>query len=539
MPFTAEQLASLPPEARLRYEQARQQREQARQQHQANQPATQEEIVVVKRMAEEEKKAHIQERQNPSQATVPMSPEDMQEIRVKIVEALSKMNAMTRNLLKMFHFTKDEQAIRAYLFRARYKLMRQYTEDGGKIFKDGFTVSKSEVDQIIIGLDKLQQKSDVMEMAKKREGQPAGSEPMGRSSSQQAPQPTPVAADKPPPKLPAGRPAPKAPAAPTTTHPPFGLRAHQSPAGEPQYFSKPPITQSNLQAPPPRKKAKTAPSPSVSQQGAGASPKSKVPSPDMRRQQQAVPEPPKPQAQPKLYPCSVVGCEMHAVGFSTEELRDNHYQEEHVRPFEDPQKFLEENMSLFFNVEDDETAKVAPAPAPAPAMGGSLSKQGQTPGIKEATPMSRDASMRRQGSAAGGPADRAPTPAAKESAEASWATTIDPQALTNTFGPMDTLNGNPMFDFGSYRPGTETPNDTPSGASEPNSDISEGAAVEIDMYWQPLGPDVLAEMSNMGMENFEQVVDPMQYSDFDFGTNDFSKPLKLQLDPSFYSLDPS
>lgn len=425
--------------------------------------------------------------------------------------------------------------------------MRQYTNDNDKIWKEGLTVSKAEVDQIHMGLDNLQLKLQQLWQPAKKPQAPGG-EAAGQPSSDQAPQPAPVAGDKQAPKPQASRPAPKgaqAPAAPTTSHPPFGLRAHQSPAGEPQYFNKPPITLSNLQAPPPRKKAKTAPSPSVPQQGTGISPKPKAPSPDMRRQQQPAPAPEPPKPQPETYPCSFVDCEMHNVGFSSEEIRDGHVQEVHVRPFENAPKYLDESMSMFFDMDGDDAAPAtpaAPAVPAAPPMGASLSKQGQTPGMKEATPMSRGASMGRQGSAVGGQAHRAPTPAGNEASEAVWAAaaTIDPQTLRNTYAPLDMLNGNMLVDYGSYRPGTETPNDTPSGASEPNSDITEGAALDIDVScWQPLNPDILADVSNMDVEQYDYLASPMHYPDMDFGSVDFSKPVRLQLDPMMYSLDPS
>jgi hypothetical protein len=102
---------------------------------------------------------------------------------------------------------------------------------------------------------------------------------------------------------------------------------------------------------------------------------------------------------------------MHITGFQSEGARDTHYRDEHVKPYEDPLKFFEENLSAVLSVDYDGTPKTAikhgvqeAGSASAPAMHASLSKQGQTPSSKPdlaATPMSRDASMRRQGSAAG------------------------------------------------------------------------------------------------------------------------------------------
>ncbi|KAK1835159.1 hypothetical protein QBC39DRAFT_341796 [Podospora conica] len=535
--LTADQVAALNPEQRAKYEQLRQDQMHAQALNSIAGTATPDDYLALRKMANEEKAMHDQERQNPTQAIIPMSPEDMNDVREKISQALNKMNRLNRHhaTIALFISTEDKAAIRCYLFRSRFRLLRQYTNDTDYVWKkDGLTISKSEVDQLHLGLDKLL--SAVNQLVQSaRKPQALGGEAMGQSTPQQAPQPTPVVVDKQAPKPQTSRPVPKgvqAPAAPTTSHPPFGLRAHQSPAGEPQYFNKPPITQMNLQPPPPRKKAKTAPSPSVPQMGAGISPKPKVPSPDMRRQQQPVPEPPKPQ--PETYPCSFVDCEMHNVGFMTEDARDAHVQEVHVRPFENAPNYLTESMAFFLDMDGDDGVPTAPA------MGASLSRQGQTPGMKEATPMSRGASMGRQGSAGGGQAGRAATPAAKEANETTWASTIDPQTLRNTFAPMDTLNGSMLVDYGSYRPGTETPNDTPSGASEPNSDITEGTTLDMDLScWQPLNPDILADVSNMDMEHYDRLASPIHFPDMDFAPMDFSKPPQLQLDPMMYSMDPS
>jgi hypothetical protein len=98
-------------------------------------------------------------------------------------------------------------------------------------------------------------------------------------------------------------------------------------------------------------------------------------------------------------------------------------------------------------------------------------------------------------------------------------------------------------DFGTYR--SLTPNDTPesskdSGVSEATSDIAETAALDIDLQVQPLDGDLLFDMTNFNMENFES-------PDMDMFTNesmmfpledmqhDFSKPFRVNQE--LYSMD--
>jgi hypothetical protein len=113
-PLSAEQIAALTPEQRAKYEQVRQ--EQVLQAVAVK--ASPAEVAHLRKIAEEEKVAHLQERQNPSQATIPMSPEDVQEVQAKIVHAIAKIGRLSRFVIALYHGTRDEQAIRAYVFRA-------------------------------------------------------------------------------------------------------------------------------------------------------------------------------------------------------------------------------------------------------------------------------------------------------------------------------------------------------------------------------------------------------------------------------------
>jgi len=271
----------------------------------------------------------------------------------------------------------------------------------------------------------------------------------------------------------------------------------------------------------------------------------------------------------KLFACPEPDCDMHRAGFPTEEACNAHVQEEHVKPNEDPMRFMQDNLLFSLALDSNKIANAKSGgqeagQSSAPAMNVSLSKQGQTPSSKPdfaATPMSRDASMRRQGSAAGAiksegtPKFTDSKPPIKQEVDAPlqhglmedpWAnSTIDPQNLFAGFAPLDSVAGGMLADFSAYR--SSTPNDTPesskdSGASEPNSDISEGANIDIDLSWQQMDSgDVLYDMANFSMEGFDPLdsdfmgAESLQLSSLDDMTNDFSKP--FHFDSSLYSMD--
>lgn len=358
------------------------------------------------------------------------------------------------------------------------------------------------------------------------------------------------------------------PAAPTTSQPPFPFIA-TSPHGQPAYIGKPKVNRDNLQLPA-RKKAKTGEQPTPPQPNqATPSPQiSKSGSPELKRQ--TMPEakaPPKP-----MFLCPEADCEMATTGFPSEQARQAHVQEEHVKPLEDPMKFMQENLALSLGL--DMNGQVKMEPQTAQPMGQNLSKQGQTPASNPAaTPMSRDASMQRSGSKMGGkPQDnklaagkaddtpklenKQPEMAAAPAAPMDpWITTIDPQSLFNNLGKFELGASGVISDMGVYR--SLTPNDTPesskdSGSSEPNSDISEGVHLDIDLNWQPVDVDLLLDMNSINMDGLENLPDgggefeglmleeamPMeQFPNWDEVTNDFNKP--FQFDNSLYSLDVS
>jgi len=221
-------------------------------------------------------------------------------------------------------------------------------------------------------------------------------------------------------------------------------------------------------------------------------------------------------AQAKLFSCPEPGCDMLQPGFPTEEARNAHIQEEHTRPNQDPMAFFHAtlvpgNADGGHGTPKAKSGGQEPGLPSASAMIPSLSKQGQTPSSKPdlaATPMSRDASMRRQGSAAGAVKSEGTPKLADGKAAVSgdgWNdATLNPQDLSD-FVALDDLMDDGMGDFAAWR--SSTPNDTPesrdSGVSEPNSDVSEGANLEIGMSWQQFGDsDVIAELENFQMDGY-------------------------------------
>lgn len=445
--------------------------------------------------------------------------------------------------------------------------------------RDSLTISKDELDQFINMTEGM-----LREVKRASQGSAATAQPGGQRPTQPGPAPAPLSAANLEKQTQALRQAQnrtsakpgQPPAAPTTAQPPFQFGANTSPAGNPEYFSEQRITQANL-AIPPRKKAKTtAPqkSPSMGQQQQGASapsPQVKAPSPTVGRKVEPTKVPPK-------LTCPEPGCEMSTAGFQSEEALNAHCQEEHVKPYENPYGFLREHMTATLGLDAQGHPKPSPkpsgqeaAPLAAPPMSASLSKQGQTPRTKTepaATPMSREASMRRQGSAAGGKAgegvgtpgriatprlgDGRPAAVRQEAGapqtvliEDPWLnSTIDPRGLFAPVGSaLDLVTGNIMADFGTYR--STTPNDTPesskdSGVSEPTSDIPEGSALDIDMNLL-IDNDFLSDMDKITMEGYDGLSGDMlgagsyEYLLDDMVT-DFSKP--FQFDTSVYSMDP-
>lgn len=366
------------------------------------------------------------------------------------------------------------------------------------------------------------------------------------------------------------------PAAPTSAQPPFHFGA-RSPDGAPSYIGKSALTQDNLQLPPARKKQKQTAGPGQGTPGSTSSPQViKAASPEVKRQ----PPESKSNLKPSLC-CSESECDRHAIGFDSEEELKRHTHEEHIRPLENPERYAKEILADVTGLDSQGHAKKAVASIQdSTKMVASGSKQGQTPNVKTettpaaSTPMNRQISMNRQGSTTSarpnaqskiGAAKDAPVkPQAgqKDSGKQApqeiavmdpWANaTIDPHDLLQSFQSFETGAGGAISDLNVYR--SITPNDTPEsskdGVSEPNSDISEGVGLDInvdifDDSWMPFGPgetDGLFGMNSFNVnsgddltmfDDDQQMVNLQSWEDM-VDTSAFDKPFSL--DTSFYSM---
>lgn len=172
-----------------------------------------------------------------------------------------------------------------------------------------------------------------------------------------------------------------------------------------------------------------------------------------------------------------------------------------------------------------------------------------------ATPMNRQASTSRQGTSNAKAAEakvgqKAPGKQAAKEPDA-WADhTIDPLNLFQNLAPETGALG-AINELGVYR--SNTPNDTPEsskdGLSEPNSDLSEGVTLDInvdifDESWQPFGSDAdfLANMTSFNADNQNDLPaledDPaMVYTTWDDLVDQkmFDKP--FEFDNSLFSMN--
>jgi hypothetical protein len=493
-----------------------------------------------------------------------MSPQELGETGGKIQRIAQDMNKVGRGLTKWYTLTRDDARAKMF-FRTRLRIMKQFSDgEPMKVLKDRFSINSAEIDQARAMLESMAKDlaASVYGRAMMKPGQQtpqtqgAGQNQTAQVQQAQPPQQAQQHSQQ-------SQPAPlnaanleknsqalknqqkssgkssQVPPAPTATQPPFSFGA-SSPHGNPSYIGKP--KDMNLQLPSSRKKQKVSgQQPGQTPQGATPSPKmTKNASPEMRRQ-----EPPKP-----VFLCKESDCETGSFGFPSEQALQHHVEEEHTKPREDPAKFARENLALALGLEPDGTVKKDRKPVDgATAMSMSGSKQGQTPKNVGGTPMSQDNAMKRTGSALSKGVDGKSKPdasGARQSRSSAWAgCTIDPQALLSNLGFENGLP-NIVSEANLYR--SLTPKDTPesskdSGSSEPNSDISEGAALEIDVNWQSFDAELLMDLSNTSLEGDLGNLDPLvllappsiAVPDWDAVSIDFSKP--FQLDMSLYSMN--
>lgn len=604
--LTPQQVQALNPAQRAKYEQYLKMQMAGQGQQAAammQQQVGQEGVNRLRQLSGEEVRA-FKEQPTPE---IAMSPQERNETAAKLQRIATDMGKVGRGLTKWYSITRDDARAKIF-FRTvsrflslahltsqltciqRLRIMSQFSDgDGMQVLKDKFSIRSSEVDQARTMLESM-----AMDLAANMrglmkppgQGQAATAAPNSQQQQQQPAAAAAAAAQQPQQGTPQAQPAPlsaanleknsqalnkmnqqkgsakanQVPPAPTATQPPFPFGA-ASPHGNPSYIGKP--KDMNLQLPPARKKPKlSGQQAGQTSQGATPSPKmNKNASPEMRRS-----EPPKP-----VFTCKDPECANSTLSFATDQALQQHVQEEHVKPHEDPLKFCTEHLALALGLELDGSPK-KPAETSV-AMSVSTSKQGQTPGNVGGTPMSQDAGMKRTASAAGKPQETkksgkadasAPKQADGKADAASAATrvdpwagcTIDPQAFIANLGWEKGIGlPNLVSEANMYR--SLTPKDTPesskdSGASEPNSDISEGTALDIDVYWhtyENVDSDLLLNLDSATLNGEAplkgpggETLDPMLLLEPPMGPApdwedmkiDFSQP--FELDTRFYSM---
>ncbi|KHN99640.1 uncharacterized protein MAM_02493 [Metarhizium album ARSEF 1941] len=549
--LTPQQIAALSPEQRAKYEQIMK--------LQLTGQAAPDLIARLQIISQEELRQFSQE----SMPEISMTAQELGETGAKLQRIAQDVYRVGRGLTKWYSITRDDARAKMF-FRTRLRIMKQFSDaEVMKKLKDKFSISSTEVDQARAILGSMVQDLAVnMQSRGMMKPGPQASQGQGAGQSQGAqPQPQQQAQQQ---RNQQSQPAPlnaanleknsqalknqqksaskggaSVPPAPTAAQPPFSFGA-SSPHGNPSYIGKP--KDMNLHLPSSRKKQKVSgQQPGQTPQGATPSPKTaKNASPEMRRQ-----EPPKP-----VFLCREPECEMGSFGFPSDQALQQHVEEEHTKPREDPVRFVKENLALALGLEPDGSPKKNHKPADgATATSLSTSKQGQTPKNAAGTPLPQDNAMKRTGSALSksvdGKSKLDPAGPKQSTTPGVWDDcTIDPQALLNNLGFENGLP-NVVSDANLYR--SLTPKDTPesskdSGSSEPNSDISEGAALEIDMTWQAIDTDLLLDLDNASLVGDLSSLDPTLLldppsrppPDWDNIEVDFSKP--LQLDMSMYSM---
>lgn len=511
-----------------------------------------ENLARLKVIGQQELRAHAQE----TMPDIPMSPEEHAETSNKLKRIVVDMSKIGRGLKRWYELTQDDERARQF-FRTRLRIVKQFA-DGEQMtsIKEVLSINCAELDQARSLLESMAKDLANSVFGRVKPGMPQqGQQPQQQRNAQQQAQglqqqaqqsgPAPLNAAN----LAKNSQALRAqkhskqdipPSAPTTTTaPPFPF---QGAAGNPIYANAQSPVNMNLTIPP-NKKAKYQ---QTHDSNASASPQAvKTSPPRTQNAPQRQPEPAKP-----ILVCKEPECATSVAGYATEEALQRHMDEEHIKPKEDPLRFVKENLALALGLEPDGSVKKEQKPAVAPDMSLTSSKQGQTPGYLAAgTPLSQDSTaMKRSASTnkALGKGDLKPVDP--------WANvSMDSQALMNSLGLESGLNS-VIMDPTAFR--NLTPNDTPesskdSGASEPNSDISEGATLDIGVHWQNIDSDLIFDMDKAtlqgGFAGFGDsevpTMDPsllfnssgMDVPDWDDLKIDFTKP--FQLDTKLYSMD--
>ncbi|KAH7188320.1 uncharacterized protein B0J16DRAFT_317989 [Fusarium flagelliforme] len=558
-PINPQDLASLPPEQRAQIL-----RVQMSKAGTLPPQAGNETMARLKALGQEEQRKSIQEVMN----DIPMTQEEHNEMAAKLTKIVVDMTKIGRGLTKWYNITRDDARAKMF-FRMRWRILKQFA-DGEKmsVLKNGFSIDSAEIDNARAMLETMakdiahsmynrakQQSTPQQQNA--QPAQPAFQQPLNQPRQQpvqgQPGQAASVAetarrnSGVTGPASKGGNKGSHAPAAPTSSQPPFQFGGTPPPQGIPSYPGEPKSI--DLRMPPSRKKSK----PNGAPQGTTPSPKAGTKaSPDVRRPSETqLPSRP-------VLTCKEPECEFSTTGYSTEQALQQHILEEHTKPREDPMKFVSENLALALGLEPDGSVKKAEAAL----MSVTNSKQGQTPITMAATPVSTDGNMKRSASSMGKPQDskagikagatpkQADAKVADSVATDPWANVnLDPEMLVSNLG-VERGYGvyeNPFYDYNalSYL----TPRDTPEsakdgGSSEPNSDIPEGASLEVNFDWHNVDTDLLLNMGNTNGGGVNDMLaadaallfdqSSLQEPDWDDVKIDFSKPFQFDSSQHYY-----
>lgn len=330
------------------------------------------------------------------------------------------------------------------------------------------------------------------------------------------------------------------PAAPTSAHPPpFPLPSEHSTA--PKYFSKTELTQDNLRLPTSKRQKQSATStPQLGNQtpGSTSSPQViKAGSPELKKQNVAD-QPMQDVQQNKLH-CPENDCDHHFTdGFDTSEELEKHRLEEHDSAMRDPPHYLLNGLAKMLDLDADgkpkteavQDAEITKSKSGAtPTASSSANKQASVAGVKSGFKFEGEPVALQQ-------------PPVMIFDDLAWANaSVNPLDLMHNFQKFESGANGAISDMGVYR--AITPNDTPesskSNNSEPNSDISDGVNLNIniegllDNSWQPFGAGV-SDIDDFLAANLETDGDMSMMAEYppynnDYKTwDDFADPKSLE-----------
>ncbi|TLD23191.1 hypothetical protein PspLS_07321 [Pyricularia sp. CBS 133598] len=499
------------------------------------------------------------------QRDMDMPAAELAQLRQKIPFLFVQLQKAMKGFPQWYNHHGDEQRARLFI-RYRHLVMHQF-EDGNNAsqLKQQLSVRLNDIEQALALVEGMTREMNALFNGAVAQARgPAAQQP--NKPQPQAPRPQAAPEENFEANKAQAKPnnkaaqAPAGPAAQQPQYPGFGSLPKNT--AVPAYLSKPAVTVDTLNPPPPkRKKPNSAQVSSPALQSAhGSPPQTKPPSPEARRENvvEAPKQPPRP-----LILCSEPNCDAAAAGFPSEEARNLHVQEEHIRPSQDPFKYL--NESFAFAEAADQQKKLSAAapvyqsqPQQSVAMQLTQSKDGSvatpTPGT---VPMNRQASgvtgplLAKPGQGMMGNTQPGATPVSSSAQDMGLPQpppSAEDNLFTGTVVPNEIFAGVPSFgttadgvisDPSLYR--THTPNDTPDSkdgsTSEPNSDIPDNANIEIDMAWATLDDDFLVNLNNFSVENTEGLDTSTNFMDWNDAAADFDKPFSF--DGSNYVLEPN